>query len=88
MQREMAVMAQISLLFRKEEIDFVNLNKAPVIIQHQVIKNGDLIYENDEQTLIEFVKKVLTFFYDEKIRSERFYEIYEAALKEEYEDER
>ena len=88
LQREMEIMAQLTLILNKEEIDLVNLNRAPVCLQHDIIKTGDLIFEGDEETVADFVRQVLTFYYDEKIRAEKFYTLYEKALKEEYCGER
>ena len=88
LRREMKIMAQISLLLNIEKVDLVNLNKAPVCLQHEIISSGDLIFEREELQTANFVKQVLTFYYDEKIRSEKFYKIYGQVIKEEYLDER
>ena len=88
LRREMEIMAQISLLLNIEKVDLVNLNKAPVCLQHEIISSGDLIFERDELQTANFVKQVLTFYYDERIRAEKFYKIYNKVIKEEYLNER
>ena len=87
LMREMEIMAQISLLLKIEDVDLVNLNQAPVLIQHQAIK-GELVFERDEDKVAEFIYQVLTFYYDEQIRADEFYESYERVLKEEYLNDR
>lgn len=88
LKREMEIMARLTLILKEEEIDLVNLNQAPICLQHEIIKTGDLIYEEDEAKIADFVRYVLTFYYDEKIRAEKYYSVYEKALKEEYVNER
>ena len=48
--------------------------------------NG-MLYERDKDKVNDFVYYVLTFAYDEKIRAEKYYRLYEASLKEECLDE-
>jgi predicted nucleotidyltransferase len=87
LMREMGIMAQISAILKIEEVDLVNLNQAPVLLQHEAIK-GELIFERDENQVADFEQRVLTFSYDERIRAREFYKTYRQALKEEYSDGR
>ena len=84
LMREMEIMAQISLIIKKEDVDLVNLNKAPIYLQHEIIKTGELIFEREQDKLSDFIYYVLTYYYDEKIRLDKYYREYEKALKEEY----
>jgi predicted nucleotidyltransferase len=40
--------------FIDRDVDVVILNTAPPILQHQVLRNGRLLYERDRQTRVEF----------------------------------
>lgn len=55
-------------LLRKEqlkiEVDVVVLNNAPVILRHEVLKYGKLLYQRDEAIRIEFEAKSEIEFYD------------------------
>ncbi len=84
LMRDMQVMAGLSSILRIEDIDFVNLNKAPILLQHEIISSGELLYERDRETVSDFIYYVLTFAYDEKIRARKYYDEYEKALKKEY----
>lgn len=85
--REMEIMSELSRILKYEDTDLVNLNKVPILLQHEIISSGRLLYEKDKNKVNNFVYYVLTFAYDEKIRAEKFYRLYEASLKEEYLDE-
>lgn len=85
--REMEIMAALSRILKVENIDFVNLNNAPIRLQHEIISSGKLLYEKDKETVSDFIYYVLTYAYDEKIRAKKYYREYEKALKKEYLDE-
>ena len=82
--RDMQVMAGLSSIMKKEDIDLVNLNKAPILLQHEIISSGELLYERDRETVSDFIYHVLTFAYDEKIRVRKYYDELEKALRGEY----
>ncbi|MCK8826566.1 nucleotidyltransferase domain-containing protein [Natroniella acetigena] len=84
LMREMEIMAQISLILKVEDIDLVNLNKVPIHLQHEIIRTGDLIYERNKDKVSDFIQYVLTYYYDERIRLNKYYDEYKRALKEEY----
>ena len=87
LMREMEIMSQITLITKVEDIDLVNLNQAPVLLQHKAIKEGNLIFEREENKVSEFIEYVLTYYYDAKIRSDIFNQEYREALEEEYSDD-
>ena len=87
LMREMEIMSQITLITKVEDIDLVNLNQAPVLLQHKAIKEGKLIFEREENKVSEFIEYVLTYYYDAKIRSEVFNQEYRESLEEEYGDD-
>lgn len=84
LMRDMQVMAGLSSIMKKEDIDLVNLNKAPILLQHEIISSGELLYERDRETVSDFIYHVLTFAYDEKIRARKYYDELEKALRGEY----
>ncbi|MGE5582339.1 MAG: nucleotidyltransferase domain-containing protein [Bacillota bacterium] len=44
---ELGFAAEISSILGRDDVDVVNLNTAPVYIQHQVIYTGTKIYEKE-----------------------------------------
>lgn len=88
LMREMEIMARITLITKVEEVDLMNLNDVSVLLKHEAIKKGRLIFEREEQKVSEFIEYVLTYYYDAKIRSNRFNQAYNISLKEEYCGER
>ncbi|WP_027340065.1 type VII toxin-antitoxin system MntA family adenylyltransferase antitoxin [Halonatronum saccharophilum] len=87
LMREMEIMAQISMILKVENVDLVNLNKGPIYLQHEIIKTGRLIFERDEDKVTNFIYHILTYYYDEKIRLDKYYKEYKRALKEEYQND-
>ena len=84
LMREMEIMAQMTLITKVENVDLMNLNKVSVLLQHEALKKGRLIFEREEQRVTEFIEHVLTYYYDAKIRSERFNREYRESLQGDY----
>jgi len=60
LEEELELEVKISDIFQRDDIDVINLNKAPINLQHNVIYTGDLIYCSDEVKLADFKEKVST----------------------------
>ncbi len=63
------------------DIDVVNLNKAPINLQHRVIYTGDLLYCRDKIKLADFKEKVFKLYGDYGITLKFFYEDYLKGTK-------
>ena len=44
MFEELEIESDISQIFHRDDIDVVNLNKAPIDMSHQVLYTGDLLF--------------------------------------------
>ena len=75
-KEELMLELKISEIFKRDDIDVVNLNKAPINLQHRVIYTGDLLYCSDKIKLADFKEKVFKFYGDYGITLKFFYEDY------------
>jgi len=82
LKEELMLEVKISEIFKRDDIDVVNLNKAPINLQHRVIYTGDLLYCRDKIKLADFKEKVFKFYGDYGITLKFFYEDYLKGLIE------
>ncbi|MFA7204303.1 MAG: nucleotidyltransferase domain-containing protein [Candidatus Caldatribacteriota bacterium] len=82
LKEELILEVKISEIFKRDDIDVVNLNKAPINLQHRVIYTGDLLYCRDKIKLADFKEKVFKFYGDYGITLKFFYEDYLKGLIE------
>ena len=62
---ELKLMAEIAGLIRKNKIDLVVLNEAPLLLAYNIIKNG-IILKSDEIERVKFETKILSMYLDEQ----------------------
>ena len=82
------VMRQMELAGKFElklgiEVDLINLNKADIILKHDVITKGEKIYSQDDIRTADFKEYVFKYGPDAKISKKKIREDYIAGLKEE-----
>ena len=82
--REMALEAQLSQLLHFEEVDLVNLNKAPLRLQFTIIATGQLIYEANFDRTSDFLEKTLIRYHDREYHYKVFFKEWDEGLKEDY----
>ncbi|MFA6997457.1 MAG: nucleotidyltransferase domain-containing protein [Defluviitoga sp.] len=82
LKEELMLEVKISEIFKRDDIDVVNLNKAPINLQHRVIYTGDLLYCRDKIKLADFKERVFKFYGDYGITLKFFYEDYLKGLIE------
>ena len=82
LKEELMLEVKISEIFKRDDIDVVNLNKAPINLQHRVIYTGDLLYCSDKIKLADFKEKVFKLYGDYGITLKFFYEDYLKGLIE------
>lgn len=75
LEEELDFEIKISEIFKRNDIDIVILNKAPIDIQMEVLYKGERIYCSDELSLADFKEQVFYFYSD-----------YEPTLREFYND--
>lgn len=61
---ELKQTADISSLLAMEKIDLINLNKAPVYLQHEILYQGDKIFDRLPERTQDFIENVLEIFHD------------------------
>lgn len=82
LKEELMLEVKISEIFKRDDIDVVNLNKAPINLQHRVIYTGDLLYCRDKIKLADFKERVFKLYGDYGITLKFFYEDYLKGLIE------
>lgn len=81
---ELKYAAEISSLLKTEKVDVINLNTAPVRIQHRVLRQGQKIYERDLEKTQDFVERVLEIYHDYWGIFQKYQEDYREGLIGEY----
>ena len=62
---ELKLISEISTLIKKNKIDLVVLNEAPLLLAYNIIKNG-IILKSSETERVNFETKILSMYMDEK----------------------
>jgi predicted nucleotidyltransferase len=84
LSEELKIESDISQIFGRDDIDIVNLNKAPIDMCHQVLYTGELLYCADEIALADFKERVFNIYGDYGIVLKKFYDDYMEGLKKRY----
>ncbi len=76
LEDELDLDARLSLFLKTDQIDLVNLNKAPIQLRFNAIKDGDLIYERDNTVTSDFIENTYRYYLDysyhlKKLKRER-----------------
>jgi len=61
---KLALIGDLVSIFKRDDIDLVVLNSANPVLRHQVIKHGELIFEENEDVKVEFEVKTLREYMD------------------------
>jgi len=70
---ELKLISEIAILIKKNKIDLVVLNEAPLLLAYNVIKNG-IILKSNEIERVKFETKTLSMYMDEKYYIKRLTE--------------
>ncbi|HEY9246935.1 MAG TPA: nucleotidyltransferase domain-containing protein [Candidatus Methanoperedens sp.] len=62
---ELKLISEIATLIKKNKIDLVVLNEAPLLLSYNIIKNG-IILKSSEMERVNFETKILSMYMDEK----------------------
>ncbi len=62
---ELKSISEIATLIKKNKIDLVVLNEAPLLLAYNIIKNG-IILKSSETERVKFETKILSMYMDEK----------------------
>lgn len=63
---KLRIMAEISKLLKRDDVDVVILNDAYPLFAHRIIKQGTVIFSNNEKTRIDFEVKIVMAYLDFK----------------------
>lgn len=74
LREELLIESDICKIFGRDDIDVINLNKAPIDLQFEVISKGELVYCKDDSLLTDFIERVLDIYQDYSFFLERFYQ--------------
>ena len=56
------VLGELTELYKTDEVDLIMLNDAPPLLAHRILKEGVLVFSDDEKSRIEYeVKAVLKY---------------------------
>lgn len=58
------LIGDLTLIFKRDDIDLVILNTANPVLRHQIIKYGKIVYEENQDTRVFFEVKVLSEYMD------------------------
>ena len=62
---ELKLISEIAALIKKNKIDLIVLNEAPLLLAYNIIKNGSILKSNETER-ITFETKILSMYMDEK----------------------
>lgn len=81
---ELNIEVEISELLRTDQIDLVNLNKAPLLLKYNVVASGKIIFESDNEKTSDFLEKVYNEYCDFEYGYRNLCEDYDYSLRETY----
>ncbi len=62
---ELKLIGEIAILIKKNKIDLIVLNEAPLLLAYNIIKIG-IILKSDETARVKFETKILSMYMDER----------------------
>ena len=62
---ELKLISEIGTLIKKNKIDLIVLNEAPLLLSHNIIKNG-IVLKSNEIERVKFETKIFSMYMDEK----------------------
>ena len=68
-------------ILKRDDVDVVILNKAPIALKHQILRYGKLIYIRDKQARIKFQVDAINQYEDYKV----LYRVHEKAMNKRWE---
>ncbi|HHZ20766.1 MAG TPA: nucleotidyltransferase domain-containing protein [Firmicutes bacterium] len=81
---ELTYQSRLSELINFEQVDILNLNKAPIRLQFTVVSTGQLIYEADQLAVSDYLENLFCQYHDQAYRYYQFFKDWDEGLKEDY----
>lgn len=82
LKSQMKIFSQLSSLLKRYDIDVVILNDAPLLLQHEIIKHGKVLFEKNPQLRCDFEVRAELKYYDFKPIRDYFWNCFLQRLKE------
>jgi predicted nucleotidyltransferase len=82
--KELALDTEISLALGTDSVDVVNLNKAPLPLQHRAISRGILLYEGAPDRLSIFLEETMRRYFDFRPLLEMYHREFAKSLDHDY----
>lgn len=83
---EADLLNKLSITLDTDLVDLVNLNKAPLVLQFNVIAEGKIIFERDYIATCDFIEKVIKYYQDYAITLNQFNLDYDQSFRDAYAD--
>ena len=84
LEKELEILSKLQQIGDHEDINVVNLLKAPVTLQMKVLEEGNLLFCRDQIYLANFKESVIRRYCDFEPDLRAIYKDYDAGLREEY----
>ena len=81
---EAALINKLTIALGTDQVDLLNLDKAPLAMRFSVISEGRIIYERDPIATCDFIESVIKHYQDYVITMNKFYIDYDDSLREAY----
>jgi predicted nucleotidyltransferase len=81
-KRQLSMIYSIGEKLHRDDVDVVVLNKAPVELQHQVLKHGKILYCSDGHARVDFEVAVLRRYFDIQPQWKVYYHFLMKRIKE------
>jgi predicted nucleotidyltransferase len=81
---ELGLEAELSLRLGTDRVDVVVLNRCPLPLAYNIVAKGQVIYEADAITNMDFVEHTLDLYFDFAPRLQEYYREYDRSFHEEY----
>lgn len=76
------IFSELTKLLKRTDIDVVILNDSPLLLRHEVIKNGDVLFEKCPEIRLDFETNSEVKYYDFEPYRNLFYNFLKKRIKE------
>ncbi|MDO9534820.1 MAG: nucleotidyltransferase domain-containing protein [Bacillota bacterium] len=83
LMEEMKISADLSLILGRDDVDVVILNETMVDLRHEILCNGDIIFEKDRLITADFVENTLNHYFDYGLTLKKMKDDFWEQLREE-----
>ncbi len=82
-RQQLALLDKVTAHLRRDDVDVVILNRAPLLLQHRVIRDGKVLFCRDELRRVRYETRALMAYMDFRYYQERYFDaLQERILRE------